>query len=193
MSEAGMSEAGFVLGDHRFLHPSVQGPLSRMYDPKRQIKGAPPPTYLEGRAVEAGPDSLVASALLEGRFCGHNEPTMTVFEVVIDGHADLEIGAVLGDEGLAILAVRAPGSDEWFAVYRDSWAEEQQTLEGVDTPPMSAEEIAQIDPDIARGRVAIGFEYPCDATSRDCVSWMTIDALIEGQDEPGCVVNAELA
>lgn len=194
-----MSRVGFKLGDHQFLHPSQNGPLSRLREPKRQIKGAPPPTYLDGRAEEARPDSPVARDLFEGGCCGHGEPTMTIFEVVIDGHRTLELGAVMDEEdeayerNMLLMAVRAPGSDRWFALFRREWEDAMETLTGVTDRPLTPEEVASIHPDIATARVAIGFEYPCDADSRDCVSWLTIDALFEGDDEPRRQIDAELA
>lgn len=189
---------GFVLGDHQFQDPSEPGDLDRLDAPKRQIRGAPPPTYLDGIARESGPGSPAAQALLEGEFCGHGEPTMTVFDIVIDGDEELEIGLVPAEDqeetgaNPDVLAVRRPGG-EWIALFRSAWEMELQGLAGVGRTPLTPEELEGMHPEIARGRASIGFEYPCDATSRDEVSWLTIDLLMEGEDEPVCIVNAEMA
>lgn len=187
---------GFTLGDHRFLHPSETGPLSRFKARKRQIIGAPPPSCFDGLMREATPKSPAAKALFKGKFCGHGEPTMTIFDVVIDGEEFLEITALTDDQdpsaNLPCLAVRKPGG-RWIALFRREWEESQATLEGVAPSPLTEAEIAQLNPDTGLGRLAVGFEYPCDATSRDCVSWMTVDALFDGNRKPSCLVNAELA
>lgn len=188
---------GFVLGDHQFQDPSEPGDLDRLDEPKRQILGAAPPTYLEGIAREATADSPAAQALFEGEFCGHGEPTMTVFDIVIDGSETLEIGLVPSADqeetgsNPDVLAVRKPGG-EWIALFRGEWELAQQGLEGVARTPLTPEELEGMHPEIATGRVSIGFEYPCDATSRDEVSWLTIDLLMEGEEDPVCLVNAEL-
>lgn len=194
-----MGESGFTLGDHTFLHPSVNGPLSRFEEAPSQIRNAPPPTYLEGRVREATLESPAARALLEGRFCGHGEPTMTVFDIVLDGEDVLELGASMDPDdpdmtqNLLALAVRRPGQSEWFPIFRRAWEDEQATLEGFTTSVLTESEAASISDDVAIGRVSVGFEYPCDADSRDCVTWMTIDVVFEGEEEPRCIVDAELA
>jgi hypothetical protein len=129
----GDKQRGFVFGDHEFLHPSENGPLERIAAPKRQILGAPPPSYLEGIAREATNSSTAAKALRVGRFCGHGEPTMTVFDVVIDGGDIVEIGAIEdpGDSeqkrNLIALVARKPGS-EWKTLFRREW---EVALEGL--------------------------------------------------------------
>jgi hypothetical protein len=196
-----MAKAGFVLGDHQFLDPAENGPLSRFDEPKRQILGAPPPSFLDGIAREASKNSPAAKALLKGEFCGHGEPTMTVFDVVIDGEDVLDIAVRMDEEdeedeemeaNLPLVAVRTPGGD-WVAIFRREWEEAQATLEGTPRTTLTPAEAAQLDPDMRRGRVAIGFEYPCDATSRDDVGWLTIDVVLEGERKPVCLVDAEIA
>lgn len=188
---------GFVLGNHEFLDPSENAPISRMRSPKKLILGAPPPTYLDGVARETTPASPAAQALLMGRFCGHGEPTMTIFDIVIDGAEILEVGAIAdpndlaGNRNLPMLAARKPGG-QWRVLFRREWEEAQATLEGTQATPLSGAEAGSIG-SYGNGRVAIGFEYPADATSRDVVSWIAIDVLFEGECSPGCVVNAELA
>lgn len=189
---------GFTLGDHTFIDPSENAPLDRVEQPKRQIKGAPPPTILDGLARESADDSSAAVALRLGKFCGHGEPTMTLFDVVIDGSDVVEFQAIADEhveqEGynFVALVVRAPGGT-WHAIFRREWEHRQETLVGVERTPVTDEEAAALDPDVGKGRVSIGFEYPVDADDKDCVSWMTIDVLPEGEDEPICVVDTEIA
>lgn len=189
---------GFVLGDHQFLHPSVNGPLSRLDAPKRQIKGAPPPSYLEGIVRESTPASPAAKELFKGKFCGHGEPTMTVFDIVVDGAEELEIAAI-GDEqvdeegrNVVLLAVRKPDG-QWIALFRREWEDAMASLVEVRSTKVRPVEVKRFAEARLTGRVSIGFEYPCDADSRDTVSWLTIDALEPGKRKPICLVNAEVA
>lgn len=188
--------AGFVFGDHQFFGPSQNGPISRLTAPKKQIHTAPPPTYLDGYAVESTKKSKSATMLLKGKFCGHGEPTMTVFDIVIDGETELEISALSApenpDANVPLLAVRKPGG-KWFALFRREWEERSMMLEGVKQKAVSRKEAAVLDEETLRGEVSIGFEYPCDAGSRDDVSWVTIDVFSAGKKKPWCAVNAELA
>lgn len=192
MAKRDTAKKGFVLGDHTFLHPSVNGPLSRLNKPARQIRGAPPPMLLEGMTRDAGKASMAAKELLKGKFQGHGEPTIAIFDIVLEGEEELEIGAIDGaeDGGYTLVAVRRPGGT-WRAVYRAEWAAGQATLEGVQAKPVSAKEAAAMQTD--EGRVAVGLEYPCDATSRDSVTWITVDILPKGKRKPICVASAELA
>ncbi|MBL8759906.1 MAG: hypothetical protein JNL50_01255 [Phycisphaerae bacterium] len=185
---------GFVLGDHTFLSPGVAGPRSRLRAPKKAIRGALPPTYLDGLVRESSPKSPSASALFRGEFCGHGEPTMAIYDVVIDGQLDLEVSVIAPvDEGnVPLMVARRPGGP-WFALFRREWQDEQGGLIGVGQSPPTPKEIALFQSHIRQGRVSIGFEYPCDADSRDRVSWLTIDALFEPGAEPLCVVDAEMA
>jgi hypothetical protein len=199
MAKKPTTAKGFTLGDHTFISPDQNGSLSRLDDPKKQIKGAQTPTYLAGLAVESTSKSPAAKALFKGEFCGHSEPTMTIFDIVIDGAEELEIG-VAGDKRtiedgempLAFVA-RKPGSKTWTTLFHRDWADAAETLEGVKARTLTAKEVACIHPDLQISRVSIGFEYPCDATSADCVTWMAIDILLKGEKKPICIINAELA
>ena len=194
-----MSErrSAFVLGDHTFVDSNENAPLSRLSAPKRQILGAPPPTFLTGIARAASPASPTAKALYSGEFCGHGEPTMTIFEIVIDGAEMLEVGAVTdandpdGRRNLPLLLARKPGG-EWRVLCRREWEDARSTLVNVGPTSLSLAERAAVV-SYGMGRVAIGFEYPADATAVDEVSWVAIDVLLAGEEAPGCVVNAELA
>lgn len=191
---------GVKLGDHQFYTPEQNAPLSRMFAEKRQILGMPPPSFLKGIAREATKASPAAKALYKGEFCGHGEPTMGIFDIVIDGEEVLDVCAAIDPDdedqefNLPLLVVRKPGG-EWIAIFRREWEENRATLEGVERTPLSKEELASLNaPDEPmRMRVSIGFEYPADANSPDCVTWLTIDALQEGQKKPGCLVDARMA
>lgn len=163
---------------------------------ERQIRGAPPPTVLDGIVREATKSSAAAKALFKGEFCGHGEPTMTIFDVVIDGAEELDVSVIPNPEdtgrNVIALVARKPGGP-WVTLYKREWEEAQSTLEGVRPAPLTKAELAAVSSDVERARVAIGFEYPCDATSRDCVSWMTIDLLFATKKKPMCLVDSELA
>ncbi len=193
-----MSKAGFKFGDHTFLDPAETGPMSRFSAKKRQILGAPCPSYLDGIVREATKNSPAAKDLFEGKFCGHDEPTMTIFDIVIDGKDQIDITGFADEEteeggNLMVFLARASGSKgDWRVLFRREWEENQATLEGIEPEFLSDEEVAELEPDIVTVRVAVGFEYPCDAQSRDEVSWITIDILDPETNQPACVVNAEL-
>jgi hypothetical protein len=194
------SPKGFVFGDHVFLDPMVNGPLSRFKKPKKQIYGAPPPTYLERIVRESSPSSRAATELLKGKFCGHGEPTMTVFDIVLDRAEYLQI-AVLRDPDDPNLVLSYPlvaarrllEPRRWVVLFRREWEGAQQTLEGVEVTPVTPEEAAALEENAHEGRVSIGFEYPCDATSRDSVGWIAIAVLLKDEKKPKCIVSAELA
>jgi len=194
-----MANQGFVFGTHQFLHPSVNGPISRLHDPKRQIKGAPPPTYLDGLARESTDKSVAAAALHKGEFCGHGEPTMTIFDVVIDGDGDLEVDAIIDDAcdengaNPLIVAARRQGQSDWHVLFERAWDERSMMLTDVRSRKLTSEEVEELGGEPLHGKVAIGFEYPCDAQSRDDVTWLTIDVLEDGKRKPTCIVDAEMA
>ncbi|MFM9996277.1 MAG: hypothetical protein ACKVU4_10805 [Phycisphaerales bacterium] len=145
---------------------------------------------------EATKSSAAAKALFKGEFCGHGEPTMTIFDVVIDGAEELDVSVIPNPEdtgrNVIALVARKPGGP-WVTLYKREWEEAQSTLEGVRPAPLTKAELAAVSSDVERARVAIGFEYPCDATSRDCVSWMTIDLLFATKKKPMCLVDSEMA
>ena len=121
---------------------------------------------------------------------------MTIFDIVIDGETELEISALSApqspDSNVPLLAVRKPGGT-WIAIFRREWEERCMMLEGVKRKAMPKKETAVLDEETVRGKVSIGFEYPCDAGSRDDVSWVTIDVFSAATKTPWCAVNAELA
>ena len=122
---------------------------------------------------------------------------MTIFDVVIDGAETVEVGAIVdahdpnGERNLPVLLARKPGG-EWKILFRREWEDARSTLVGAAQTPVSSSERSSVV-SYGLGRVAIGFEYPADATAVDEVSWVAIDVLLEGESDAGCVVNAELA
>jgi hypothetical protein len=193
-----MAQSGFTLGDHTFADPSKALPIARGGKP-RQIRGAVPPTAFEGLLREAGPTSPAAAELRNGKFCGHGETTMTIFDVVINGQDVLEFSAITdeaceqGRGNAPVVVVRVPGEEHWTVVFRSAWEEGQQGLLGCERGALTAEESAAVRQPPGVGRVSIGFEYPGDARSRDDVSWLTLDFLPEGEAQPMCLIDAELA
>lgn len=190
---------GFTLGDHTFVHPSVTAPLDRIGAPKKLIRGALPPTYLDGIARESGASSRAAKALFVGKFCGHGEPTMAVFDIVIDGEEVLEVAADIDPkhstptESYPLVLARKPNSKTWRVLFRRQWAERQNGLIDVVQRAPTAKELSRLSLGTITGRVSIGFEYPPDAESRDSVSWLTIDALPQRGRKPMCLVNEEMS
>lgn len=190
---------GFKLGDHQFLTPAEPSSIDRLDAPKRQIKGAPPPACLEGLVREATEASPAALDLLEGACCGHGEPTLTAFDVVIDGVDVLEVSVIIDREDKKLkrnfpaVVVRPPGTTAWTPIFRREWEDRQETLRGVAFTPLSAQEQGAVSKDVKLARVAIGFEYPCDAESRDDACWVEVHILEEGVDEVGTLASAELA
>lgn len=142
--------------------------------------------------------SPAASELYKGHWRGHREPTITIFDVVIDGVDQVEVGAVQESEAAQenpnprLLVVRKRNG-KWMTLFRREWEESRRTLESIPPVALTEAEIARITPFEGLARVAIGFEYPCDASSRDCVSWIAIHALPNDEAEPVYLVDAELA
>lgn len=183
----------FQLGDHIFREDVNEDPLARFSAPKRPIRGAVPPTYLDGLVVEATKKSPAAKALFKGEFCGHGEPTMTIFDVVIDGASEIELSAIAdGKNGNYLVVAVRTKRGKWFPIFRRTWEERASGLSGIKRRPVTKSEDAILTKGASPARVSIGFEYPSDADSRDCVSWVTIDIVAPGFRKPKCIVNAEL-
>ena len=91
------------------------------------------------------------------------------------------------------VVVRKPGTSGWTPIFRREWADRQETLSGVLFEPLTEREQAAVDDHPMLARVAIGLEYPCDAGSRDDVTWIEVHMLSGDDDEPHCLVSAELA
>lgn len=197
MSESQVPKA-FTLGDHTFADPSKRRSIKRGGKP-RQIRGAVPPSIFDGMLREATPESRSARELAKGKFCGHGETTMTIFDVVIDGHDVLEFSAITdesserGHANAPVVVVRVPGEPEWTVLFRSAWEQGQQGLHGCERGKLKSREQMAVRQPPGLGRVSIGFEYPADARDRDDVSWLTIDFLPEGAPKPMCLIDAELA
>lgn len=199
MAKSDKTVRGFEFGNHVFLHPSVNGPLDRDRQPKKQILGAPPPTVLDGLVRDATKSSPAAKSLLKGKFCGHGEPTMLVLDVVIDDSPDVFIGGLTGKnadgqpviEALAVRGVK--DGSAWHIIFQPTWAEAQATLLNVKPMKLAPRHVAMFEASKVQASIAIGLEYPCDATSRDDVTWMTIDMLGRKDKSPICMVDTEMA
>lgn len=216
-----MATAAFKLGDHQFILPEQNAPLSRLeQENRRPIRGATPPSHLVGVAVEARGDGPSA-ALMSGEWAGHGEPTYTVFDIEIDGSRELEIAVESDDESLhdeveegdeedegpmirRVLA-RAPGSEgPWTVIHDVAWGVDE--AEGVRTFPwcpagVELDDDDEIEPvtteedELETFRVSIGLEYPPDAQSAGDVSWVTVVAMpVDGEDEEEviCLVDEEM-
>lgn len=205
LDQHGQPPRGWTMGDHQFFAPEQPGPLERMEMPPRQILGATPPSCFQGIVREAIADSPVNRLIRKGKWCGHMEPTFTAFDIVIDGHEEVEVSAILEppiDESAEedpddpplprLIAARAPGGP-WHALFRHEWAEQQNALRNITKAGCTPEESAQLDEATDPVRAAVGFEYPCDAESPDDASWMILDFLLKGEKKVVTVVHDELA
>ncbi len=191
-----MASTGFTLGTHTFITPDITAPLSRLGKPKGPISGAVPPRFIAGVSRESTTSSSAAE-LKKGIFCGHGEPTYTVFDIVIDGRDRLETLAIYSkeNEGQAVdperLLVRAEGTKgPWLVLLDSAWTGEFGDLVLPERPVL-------VDHDPQGHFVAsfsVGFEYPPDAQHVDDVSWYTADCVMDDMGEkktPYVVVNRE--
>lgn len=197
---------GFKLGDHQFLEPGAAAPISRIFQKSRRpIRGAAPPRYLTGCVREVNPAAAIGAAvcLVQGEFCGHGEPTYSVFDVVIDGKDVLEF--CLREErrpkgpALVQVLVRPAGPNgNWTVIHHGGWF--AYHVPGA-TLPLSATEVPASEGTPAVGRdgrntrfrVAIGFEYPADCGSADEVSWVAVAVRDAGGPTGEVVLDEELA
>lgn len=195
---------GFVFGDHQFYAPEERVPFKR---PARKgpIRGAPPPACFAGFVRPSTKASPAADELLKGEFCGHGEPTFTVFDVVLGGSDIVEVCVEQGGEqGISLVLCRPdsprgtppPPADEtpgaWRVLYDAAWLEQGEGLIGLEAGAAGAEQIARVNSQIERGHVSIGFEYPADTESAESVSWIAIHVRDPGGDETFEMVEAEL-
>lgn len=212
-----MAQTAFRLGDHQFISPEEDAPLSRLDQKDRKpIRGATPPSHLAGLVVEARGDGPSAS-LMNGEWTGHGEPTFTVFDVEIEGSHNVEMAVETDeeideeemeedDEGPMIrrVLVRGAGSDgPWTVIHDVTWGVDEeggQTFPWCPPEPVidDDEEIEPVtteDGEPETFRVSIGLEYPPDAQSVGDVSWVTVVAVgVEGEEEEVfCVMSEEMA
>jgi hypothetical protein len=186
-----MANARFKLGNHEFYLPTERAPLSRWTQKKRApIAGAQSPSFLTGFTREPA-TSKSAKELLKGKFCGHGEPTYTVFDIVCDGHDELDALARTHPDPDLVL-VRVPGnSGPWLVIFDLAWCDE-----GVPKEPQwhTLDEETEIGVKEVTGRafLSIGFEYPCDADDVNSISWLTIDVWPQGHSgTPVVLVDRE--
>lgn len=212
-----MASPRFRLGNHEFISPDEDAPASRLdEDDRRPIAGAQPPTHLGGCVREA--DGSGPSAFLsDGEWCGHGEPTFTVFDVVLDGTDELEVAVETfdsmdeedeGDEGPPVrrVLVRPSGSHgEWTVIHDATWGLDDDLNRVFPWTP--DDRVTDDDPDIQpvlteddqpeKFRVSIGLEYPPDAQSAGDISWVTIIAsglaADDDEDDVFCLVSEEMA
>lgn len=196
----------FRIGDHTFDDSGKAAPLSRIKQKNRSpIANAEPPPFLGGCVREA--KSLASSVLVKGTFCGHGEPTYTVFDIVVDGADRLDVVTFFegdedeedGDEGeqeAAVVLVRpCGGTGPWLVVYSVEWRDESGDLYPPSEPEwhtFDEEEAADVMETAEPSLVSIGFEYPPDADSLGEFSWLAIDAWPDGnEDDPFVLVSVE--
>lgn len=211
-----MATDAFKLGDHEFNYsysPETDDPLSGMLqENRRPIRGAPPPNHLVGVAVESRGDGPSA-ALMNGDFCGHGEPTFTVFDIEIDGSREVEI-AVEADDDVMLdeedeegeeaelpirrLLARSPRSDGlWTVIHDETWVSGSYPSFPSQVVKESDSEIEPVltddgEPELMR--LSIGREYPAETESVGDVSWVAVVAKpVHGEDEEDlvCLVSVE--
>ncbi len=166
---------GFKLGDHEFLVPGgAAAPLSRLTQKNRSpIAGAEPPSFIAEVCREAELNGPVG-ALIDGSFCGHGEPTFSVFDLVVDGDPDVQLALPYEDNAEPAIMPR-PGSaaddDGWSHMIRLHEHFDGFAFDGAGPSPQP---VTDHDGNIVTLRAAIGFEYPPDATSVDDITWLAI-------------------
>jgi hypothetical protein len=210
----------FTLGDYTFTRDAANTITARQKAFKKlrpkggPIRGAKPPRAFAGIAVEATKDSPAAVNLLKGIFCGHGEPTYTVFDLKMPGAKKTGVCAIFqdpedpwaADPKLVVLFEAdedgAPmEGKKGRVIWRQEWGELLETLREIEAEEFDFEaDVNEEDEDevitiIGGGVVAVGFEYGADTFSEDDVTWLTIDVQFMDQpaDEPVVMVNAELA
>jgi hypothetical protein len=212
-----MAQTAFRLGDHQFITPEENAPISRLdQEDRKPIRGAAAPSHLAGVAVEARGDGPSA-ALMNGEWAGHGEPTFTVFDVEIDGSRELEL-AVETDEEIdeeemdeddegpmirRVLARRAGSGGPWTVLHDVTWGLDEQVgrsfpwcPEGLETD--DDDEIQPVtteDGEPETFKVSIGLEYPPDAQSVGDVSWVAVVAVGAAgeEEEVFCLMSEEMA
>ena len=197
----------FTLGDHAFDDSGKAAPLSRLNRKNRRpIQNAAPPPFLSGFTRQP-PTSPAAAVLVQGTFCGHGEPTYTVFDVVIGMHERLDVVTFFDEDAeeeddaedgrsAAAVLVRPTGeTGPWLVIYSEMWRDEGGDLYPPDSPEWKTfdeEEERDVMETAEPSRVAIGFEYPSDADSINEFSWIAIDAWPDGhKGEPYVLVSVE--
>ncbi len=164
---------GFRLGNHEFLEPGgPPAPLSRLtQQPRFPIADAPPPKFAAPFCAPADPNGP-AALLASGEFCGHGEPTFTVFDLALDGQRQLELAVPYEQDAAPTLQARPAGSRApWRTLLNLAEIFDYCRGQQCSAAPQS---IADEEGHILPVRAAIGFEYPCEATSAEDVSWIAV-------------------
>jgi hypothetical protein len=185
--------AKFRLGDHEFHDPDETSSSIDAFTvgyPRRPIRGAAPPSFLAAFAVEAAADGP-AAALLDGEFCGHGEPTFTIFELALDGERNLNLSVPLeaGDEP-TVLARPASGAGPWRKLFS---VPEVFPFSGCDAGGEPPKPVADDQGQPIPLRAAIGCEYPSDASGVDEISWLAIAIEYGPKRERAIVFSYETA
>lgn len=184
----------FRLGDFTFIVPGTRAALDRRnMRPQRPLLGADPPVWLDGlvrEAVEQGPAEL----LWDGDFRGHGEPAYSVFDVIVEGSHLLDVCLLQNAEGESTLTVRpANSSGRWHVLYKTSWFRTATQPAGSETlaPELCSPMAGPTDR--TEMRMAIGFEYPIECTSRNDVSWVAVAIQEDGVAESVYLIDEELS
>lgn len=186
-----MSTQQFKLGNHVFGTGSKP--------PKGPLVGALSPSFIAAYTKVA--TGSASKELTKGKFCGHGEPTFTVFDIAINGSTELEVAAWMGTsetDDPELLLARVPGvGTRWLTLFNQKWFAPTGNLnlpstpEWIDIKPGDE----RIDPEgLVIASLAIGFEYPSDAQNENDISWMTIDGWPQGhKGKPIVLVDVEVA
>lgn len=199
---------GFRIGNHEFLEPGAEAPLSRTSAKRRSpISRAEPPPFLAGFTREPA-TSLASKVLVQGTFCGHGEPTYTVFDIVINGQDRLDVVTFFagdeeddddpeaeGQDAVLVLARPCGTKGDWLVVFSEEWRDESGDIHVPDEPELHAfdeEEEDEVAETAQAALLSIGFEYPPDADSLKEFSWLALDAWPDDhEDEPYVLVSTE--
>lgn len=195
----------FRLGNHEFMTGNEAAPLSRISAKnKKPIAGATPPPFLAGFVRE--PASTDAAKVLKtGAFCGHGEPTFTVFDIIIDGEDHFDVITFFAEDAdddeeanaEAVIARVRGSKGPWLVVYSSEWINDYGDLELPAEPQFQTfkpEEDEEVMDAAEPSRLAIGFEYPPDADGINEISWLAIDAWPDShKGDPFVLVSIETA
>lgn len=195
----------FRLGNHEFIPSGEDAPLSRISKKnKKPIAGATPPPFLAGFTREPA-TTQAAKIIKTGVFCGHGEPTFTVFDIVIDGQDYLDVITFFSEEAEedeeanaeAVIARVRGTKGPWLVIYSSEWINDYGDLELPTEPQFQtfkSEEDEEVMDAAEPSRVAIGFEYPADADNVNAISWLAVDAWPDDHEgDPFVLVSMETA
>ena len=121
--------------------------------------------------MDADPDGP-AALMMTGEFCGHGEPTFTVFDLVLDGSREFELSLPFEPGEEPTVQIRSiAGQGDWKSLFSIRHLFPNACYQPGGAPPQPVmDEHSNLIP----VRAAIGFEYPPDAASVDEVSWIAI-------------------